>query len=184
MFGFNLGFDQNKYLIEQKKQTIETKAKKALQESEEEKKKKQIQKDEIKKVIETATNNINKIQINFHNSFINKETHKTYDIFIEKNNKIEIDNLVNSKIVNETASNNITDGIPNNQGTEIILMESYSQNKENNKTILEENTILYESINNSNYLSKTIKIESEDEDYEKEDFTYYDIDENKELEVK
>lgn len=172
MFGFNLGFDQTKYLIEQKKQVIESKARKTLQE-EEERKKKQKEKEEIKKVIETTTNNINKIQINFHNSFVNKETQKTYDQIIEQNNKCEYDNIINNQniLLDNSTSCKIID-----PEKEVILMETYSQC--NNKTILEESSLVNDTTNNLVNMSSTIKEESDEEGYGKEEFVYNDNENN------
>lgn len=173
MFGFNLGFDQNKYLIEQRKQIIEDKAKKALLEEENKKKIKDKEKQDIKKLIETTNNNINKIQINFHNSFVNRQTHQTYDKIIEQNNKFEFDNIINQNISIIPLSIHLATGSNQNEN-DIILMESYSQTA--NKTINEETVLVNDTINNDNNLSETIKVESSDnEDYAKEDFTYVDF---------
>ena len=118
------------------------------------------------KIIETTSNNINKIQINFHNSFVNKQTHQTYDKIIENNNKIEYDNIINynlnplnSEIVSSTEKEN-----------EVIIMDSYYQL--DNKTINEEMTIVDDSVYN---ITKTIKVDSDSEDYTKEDFSYADF---------
>jgi len=181
MFGFNLGFDQTKYLIEQRKQNIETKARKTLEE--EEKKKKEKEKEEIKKVIETTTNNINKIQINFHNSFVNKETQIAYDQIIEQNNKNEYDNIINNQSnINNNLPNNIVSSMLSNSiknpEKEVILMETYSQS--NNKTILEESSLVNETANNIFNMSNTVKEESDKEGYGNEEFIYNDNNENNE----
>ena len=176
MFGFNLGFDQNKYMIEQKKQVIEAKAKKTLEE--EEKKKKQKEKEDIKKIIETTTNNINKIQINFHNSFVNKETQKTYDKIIEQNNKIEYENIINdvSNQTNNLPLEKVFGSSIKNPEKEIILMETYSE--ANNKTIVEESSVINKTANPLIDMSSTVKEESDEEDYGKENFLYNDNNEN------
>lgn len=117
-------FDENQYKFEQKRQKIDNSAKEKEQKKSEENKK-----------------NLNKIQINFKNSFVNEQTQQKYDKIIESNNKKNEDRKELDKVKieeeqrvirEEEEPNNTMDYSRDNKGgneSEMILIESLATYK-------------------------------------------------------
>ncbi len=58
-------------------------------------------------------NEVNKIQINFKNEFVNEKTQKKYDEIIHNNNKKHQDKFKENKLINETENTYLITGTLN-----------------------------------------------------------------------
>lgn len=130
----NPTFDKNTYQFERKKQTVDNKLK------------------QITKQKELESKESKKIKINFHNSFVNKETHQKYDKLIQTNKQRNI--IKQEKKLNKDDKDDKEDKddkgkvMPNQEK----LKPAHAERKEN--------TIIHDSINTTNNISEVLLIES------------------------
>jgi len=132
-------FDPNLYNAEKDKQKIEVKAK--LNKEEEERKRKLKQTNDEK--------NVTKIQINFKNSYIDKDLKNTYKNMIEENKKENLEKQTTTKVETKNDDNEsiniseINDTIANR--SEIVVIESMASKGLNATSQLNDTSQINES---------------------------------------
>ena len=123
-------FDPNIYHAEIQKQKIEVKVQAQLNK----------ETDEKKKRITNDEKNVTKIQINFKNSYIDKDLKNTYKNMIEENKKENLENQMSKNNEEGVSVNELNETIPNfSNRSNIVVIESLAskalQNSQLNDTV-------------------------------------------------